>query len=100
MFLFAFPFYIGYGLPLPNSSLSLLENIQLIAMPIVLIGLTVGWNREKIAVYMICIPIFIKLLFALIFMENPGPMITLLAIPGILYLIHGFKKYSTGKRNA
>jgi hypothetical protein len=25
MFLFAFPFYIGYGLPLPNSSLSLIK---------------------------------------------------------------------------
>ena len=50
MFLFAFPFYIGYGLPLPNSSLSLLENIQLIAMPIVLIGLIVGWKWEKMQV--------------------------------------------------
>ena len=100
MFLFAFPFYIGYGLPLPNSSLSLLENIQLIAMPIVLIGLIVGWKWEKIAGYMICIPIFIKLLFALIFMENPGPMIILLAIPGTLYLIYGYKKFSAGKRNA
>jgi len=100
MFLFAFPFYIGYGLPLPNSSLSLVENIQLIIMPIVLIGLIVGWKWEKIAGYMISVPIFIKLLFALIFMENPDPMIILLAIPGTLYLIYGYKKFSTGKRNA
>ncbi len=100
MFLFAFPFYFGYGLPLPNSSLSLSENIQLIVMPIILFGLIVGWRWEKIAGYMICVPIFIKLFFALIFMENPGPPIILLAIPGILYLIHGYKKYSTGKRNA
>ena len=35
-------------------------------------------SLEKIAGYMICIPIFVKLLFALIFLENPGPIIILL----------------------
>jgi len=28
MFLFAFPFYIGYGLPFPNLSLSLIKKEQ------------------------------------------------------------------------
>ncbi|MFH1533484.1 MAG: hypothetical protein ABID64_00960, partial [Nitrospirota bacterium] len=57
-------------------------------------------SLEKIAGYMICIPIFVKLLFALIFLENPGPIIILLAIPGSLYLIYGYKKFSAGKRNS
>lgn len=91
MFLFLLPFYFGYGLPFPNSSLSLLENIHLIIMPIILIGLLVGWRWEKIAGYMICAPISIKLLAALIFIENPGPINILLIIPGILYLIYGYK---------
>jgi hypothetical protein len=99
MFLFAFPFYIGYGFPFPNSSLSLIENIHLMVIPIILIGLIVGWKWEKIAGYMICLPIFIKLLFALIFLENPGSIIILLVIPGSLYLIYGYKKFSTGKKN-
>jgi hypothetical protein len=98
--LFAFPFYIGYGLPFPNSSLSLIENIHLIVMPIILIGLIVGWKWKKIAGYMICLPIFVKLLFALIFLENPGSIIILLAIPGSLYLIYGYKKFSAGNRNS
>jgi len=100
MFLFTFPFYIGYGLPFPNSSLSLIENIHLIVMPIILIGLIVGWKWEKIAGYMICIPIFLKLLLAFIFLENPGPIIILLAIPGSLYLIYGYKKFSAGNRSS
>jgi len=99
MFLFAFPLYIGYGLPLPNSSLSSIENIHLMAMLIIFIGLIVGWKWEKIAGYMICIPIFAKLFLAFIFLENPGPIIILLAIPGSLYLIYGYKKFSAGKRN-
>jgi hypothetical protein len=63
------------------------------AMSIILFGLIIGWKWEKIADYMICLPIFVKLLFALIFLENPGPIIILLAIPGSLFLIYGYKKF-------
>ncbi|MDD2732127.1 MAG: hypothetical protein PHI53_02945 [Candidatus Pacebacteria bacterium] len=92
MLLFITPFYFGYDLPIPNSSLSFYENLRLIITPIMLIGLIIGWKWERIAGYMICIPIGISLLLALIMMGNPGPIVLLLTIPGALYLYYGYNK--------
>ena len=94
LFLFALPFYFGYGLPIPNSSLSLLENIHLFIMPVVLAGLLIGWKWELAAGCMICIPVISKLIMAVIFQENPGPVLVLLLLPGILFLVYGFKTAS------
>lgn len=98
MLLFITPFYFGYDFPIPNSSLSFYENLRLIITPIMLLGLLVGWRWEKIAGYMICIPIGIGLLFSLIMMGNPGLIVLLLAIPGGLYLYCGYKKTAVNKK--
>lgn len=91
IFLFVFPFYVGYGLPLPDSSMSLLENIWLSIMPFFLTGLLIGWKWEKVAGYLITVPIVLGLIAALIYWEDPSFITFLALIPGILYLIYSYK---------
>lgn len=90
MFLFIVPFYVGYGLPIPRASYTFYENLHLSIIPIMLAGLLIGWKREKIAGFMICIPITIALIYALITWGYPGPIVLMLAIPGGLYLYYGY----------
>lgn len=91
--LFALPFYFGYGNPLPfiNSNYSLWENITLTLMPLVFISLALGWKYPKIAGWIITASIIIS--FALGFLTDANLSINLMIpiIPGILYLIDGYK---------
>jgi len=91
-FLFITPFYVGYGFPLPNASMSFLENLWLVILPIFLVGLALGWKWEKVAGYMITVPIVIGFLSALIAWEDPSVIMALPLIPGVLYLVYGYKK--------
>ncbi|MFA5010063.1 MAG: hypothetical protein WC553_02435 [Patescibacteria group bacterium] len=85
-------FYFGYGNPLPfiNPDYSLWENVMLTAMPIMFIGLAVGWWREKIGGYLIIIPMVISLLLALATEASFSMNMLLVLIPGILYLVVGY----------
>jgi len=92
--IFTLPFYFGYGNPLPfvNQNYSLWENMALTMMPLIFIGLALGWKYEKIGGFLIIIPIIIGFLVGL--MTEANFSINLLAplIPGILYLVVGYKK--------
>ena len=94
MLLFALPFYFGYGNPLPfaNPANSLLDNVWLLIIPVVFVGLVLGWKYEKIAGYLITIPIAIAMALSLILIDEvPGPMFAPFVI-GILYLFVGCRK--------
>ncbi len=92
LFLFLTPFYQGYGLPLPRASYSFFENFHLAIMPVVLVGLVVGWWRERLAGLMICIPVALALILALATWGDPGPVALLAAVPGGLYLYCGLRR--------
>ncbi|MCW8965148.1 MAG: hypothetical protein OQK82_00465 [Candidatus Pacearchaeota archaeon] len=93
--LFGLPFYFGYGNPLPfiNPDYTLFDNIWLSAFPLIFIGLALGWKWEKVAGYLITMPIVIATIIgvALIRESLPGPMFVPLII-GIFYLIIGYNK--------
>jgi len=92
--LFGLPFYFGYGNPLPfiNSDYSLWDNIWLILFPLIFIGLGLGWKYEKIGGYLIIIPIIIGLLLRLTTEAGFSMNMLISLIPGVLYLILGYKK--------
>jgi len=94
LLVFALPFYFGYGNPLPfvNPSYSLWENIALTLVPLIFIGLALGWRCPKIAGWIITVSIII--IFTLGFLTDANLSINLMApiIPAILYLIDGHKR--------
>ncbi len=92
IFLFIFPFYIGYGLPLPHSSMSIFEITWLIILPIFLISLLIGWKWPKIAGFLIIISILFGFIVGLFFSQNPNLIMALPLIPGILYLISAYNQ--------
>jgi len=93
--IFALPFYFGYGNPLPfaKANYSLWENVALAMMPLVFIGLALGWKYPKVAGWLIIIPITIGLIVGLLTEANLSINLAVPIIPGILYLIDGYKKY-------
>ena len=92
---FALPFYFGYGNPLPfaKSNYSLWENIALAMMPLVFIGLALGWKYPKVSGWIIIIAIAIGFIVGLLTEANLSINLAVPIIPGILYLIDGYKKY-------
>jgi len=93
--IFALPFYFGYGNPLPfaKPDYSLWENVALAMMPLVFIGLALGWKYPKVAGWLIIISISIGLIVGLLTEANLSINLAVPIIPGILYLIDGYKKY-------
>jgi hypothetical protein len=94
MLVFGLPFYFGYGNPLPfiNPDYSLWENVALAMMPIIFAGLLVGWKFEKTGGYLIVIPMIIGFLVGIISEANFSSNMLLPLIPGVLYLVAGYKK--------
>ncbi len=94
MLLFGLPFYFGYGNPLPfaKPDYTLLDNIMLAIYPLIFIGLALGWKYEKIGGYLVTITIIIGVLLELT--TEAAFSMNMLAplIPGILYLVAGYKK--------
>ncbi len=92
--IFALPFYFGYGNPLPfvNPSYSLWENVALIAMPLIFLGLALGWKYEKIGGFLIVVPIIIGFSVGLITEANFSINLLIPLLPGLLYLIVAYKK--------
>lgn len=93
--LFGLPFYLGYGNPLPfaKPEYDIFDNIWLSTLPLIFIGLAIGWKWEKAGGYLIVIPIIIALVIGFIFLKEglPSPMFIPMII-GILYLFVGYKK--------
>lgn len=91
---FGLMFYFGYDNPLPfiNPDYSLWENVMLTMVPIMFIGLAVGWWKEKIGGYIVIIPMVIGMLVGLITDANLSMNMLFLLIPGMLYLVVGYSK--------
>lgn len=93
--IFALPFYFGYGNPLPfaKTDYSLWENVALVMMPLVFIGLALGWKYPKVAGWLITTSIAIGLIVGLLTGANLSINLAVPIIPGILYLIDGYAKW-------
>jgi hypothetical protein len=92
--LFGLPFYFGYGNPLPfvNPDYSLWENVALAMMPLIFIGLALGWKYEKIGGYLIVIPMIIGFLVGIATEASFSSNMLFPIIPGALYLLIGYIK--------
>jgi hypothetical protein len=91
--IFALPFYFGYGNPLPfvNPNYSLWENVALMMMPLVFISLIIGWKYPKAGGWFIVIFIVVGFVVGLLTKANFSVNLTIPIIPGILYLIDGYR---------
>lgn len=87
------PFYFGYGNPLPfiNPEYTFYDNLWLIALPLMFIGLALGLKYEKIGGYLLIISSLIGLTTSLIVGKGSGGQASASLIVGILYLIVGYK---------
>jgi hypothetical protein len=85
-------FYFGYGNPLPfiNPDYSLWENITLTALPLVFVGLALGWWREKVGGYLVIVPLLISLILSWITGDRFSMNLLVALIPGVLYLVVGY----------
>ncbi len=92
--LFGLPFYFGYGNPLPfaDPDYSLWDNIILAMYPLIFIGLGLGWKFEKIGGYLVVVPIIIGIILGLTTKAVFSMNMFFPLIPGILYLVLGYKK--------
>jgi len=94
LLIFTLPFYFGYGNPLPfiNFNYSLWENVSLAMLPLIFVGLALGWKYEKLAGFLIIISTLIIFLLGIITKANLSANLLVPLIPGVLYLIIGYKK--------
>jgi len=92
--IFALPFYFGYGNPLPlaKPDYSLWENVALAMMPLVFIGLALGWKYPKTGGWLIIISVAIGFIVGFLTEANLSISLAVPIIPGILYLMDGYKK--------
>ncbi|MFA4999807.1 MAG: hypothetical protein WC545_00375 [Patescibacteria group bacterium] len=92
--IFALPFYFGYGNPLPftNPDYSLWENSALAMIPLVFIGLLLGWKYPKVGGWLIIVSIMIGFVVGLLTEANLSINLAVPFIPGVLYLIDGYKR--------
>ncbi len=92
--IFALPFYFGYGNPLPfaNPNYSLWENVALAMMPLVFIGLALGWKYPKVAGWLIIIAIAIGFIAGLLTEADLSINLAVPIISGILYLVEGYNR--------
>jgi cytochrome bd-type quinol oxidase subunit 1 len=93
LFIFGLLFYFGYGNPLPfaNPDYTWIENIWLTLVPLIFIGLAVGWKFEKVGGYLIILPLIIGFILGVIAEASFSMNMLVLLVPGILYLIVGYK---------
>jgi len=89
LFLFAFPFYIGYGWPIPflDPDATAHDNAWISAFPFILAGLVLGWFRERIAGWMIIIPILAGQGVTVVTQGSWVPHMMIPFVVGILYLV-------------
>ena len=91
--IFALPFYFGYGNPLPfaKADYSLWENVALAMMPLVFIGLALGWKYPKVGGWLIVAAVATGFAVGFLTEANLSANLAVPLIPGILYLIDGYK---------
>ena len=92
--IFTLPFYFGYGNPLPfaKPDYSLWENVALAMMPLVFIGLALGWKYPKAGGWLITISVATGFAVGFLTNANLSANLAIPLIPGILYLMDGYKK--------
>ena len=92
--IFALPFYFGYGNPLPfaKPDYSLWENVALSMMPLVFVGLVLGWKYPKAGGWLVTISVATGFVVGFLTNANLSANLAVPFIPGILYLIDGYKK--------
>ena len=90
--LFGIPFYFGYGNPLPfiKREYTLWDNAWLIILPIMFIGLGLGWKFPFIGGILITIPILVGFLIGIFEKRTIGIHMIVPFFVGILYIITGF----------
>ncbi|MFA7088226.1 MAG: hypothetical protein WC146_02700 [Patescibacteria group bacterium] len=88
------PFYFSYGNPLPffNPEYTFYDNLWLSIFPLVLIGLGLGWKYERIAGFLIVIPILLGIVVSIFIGAPFGLHITLPFIAGFLYLVASYRE--------
>lgn len=93
LLLFGLLFYFGYGNPSPfaNPDYTWIENVWLSLIPLVFIGLALGWKYAKIGGYLIVIPLIIGFILGLVADANFSMNMLIILFPGVLYLIDGYK---------
>lgn len=91
MLVFGLMFYFGYDNPLPfvNPAYTWLENVWLTLVPIVFIGLAVGWKYEKTGGYLIVISLVMGGLVAIGAGQQPPSLFAITLVPAVLFLIVG-----------
>ena len=92
--IFGLPFYFGYGNPLPfiNPEYSIWDNTWLTVLPLMFIGLGLGWKWPKIGGLLITIPILIGFIIGVNIREGIAVHMFVPFIIGILYIILGYSK--------
>jgi len=90
---FSLPFYFGYGNPLPftKPEYTLWENIALTMVPLVFVGLAVGWKWPKIGGFLVVIPIIIGFIVGLFTKASFSGNLLVPLVPGVLYLVDGLR---------
>lgn len=93
---FALPFYFGYGNPLPfaKPNYSLWENVALAMLPLVFIGLALGWKYPRVAGWLIVGAIAIGFIVGFLTEATLSINLVIPIIPGILYLAEGYNRKS------
>ena len=86
-------FYFGYGNPLPFASPSYtwIENVGQALVPLIFIGLAVGFKYEKVGGWLIIVALLLGLISRVIGDVNFPVNMLIAFIPGSLYLIAGYK---------
>jgi hypothetical protein len=89
--IFALPFYFGYGNPLPfaKPSYSLWENVALTMVPLVFVGLALGWKYPKVGGWLVVFSVMIGGIVGVLTEANLSINLAIPLIPGILYIING-----------
>lgn len=92
--LFGLPFYFGYGNPLPfaKADYSLWENVALAMMPLVFIGLAIGWKYPKVGGWLVVTSITIGFVVGFLTGAHLSINLAIPLIPGLLYLLVGYQK--------
>ena len=95
---FALPFYFGYGNPLPftNPDYSLWENVALAMMPLIFVGLALGWKYPRIGGWLVMVSIAIGFIVGILTEANLSVNLLAPLVPAVLYLISGKKAVRAG----
>ncbi|HBN94748.1 MAG TPA: hypothetical protein DDZ66_00480 [Firmicutes bacterium] len=92
--IFGLPFYFGYGNPLPfiNPEYSIWDNTWLTVLPLMFIGLGLGWKWPKTGGLLITVPILLGFILGLIVRGGMAVHMLIPLIVGTLYMVLGCAK--------